>query len=375
MSYVSCRHLSKSYDGKAQVLSDFNLDIDEGEFLILLGPSGCGKSTLLHMLAGLEAINEGELWMQGRLMNYVAPGKRGCSMVFQNYALYPHMTVYHNLAFSLQVRGVERNEIDVRVREAAAMLNLGALLERKPAALSGGQKQRVAIGSAIVRRPSLYLMDEPLSNLDAALRAQMRVELARLHSRLGATMVYVTHDQTEAMTLGSKIVVLNRGHIQQAAAPDILYTQPANKFVAEFIGSPQMNMLECTVIELGLSCRILMGGQRIRLYGRAAAQLQQKACLYQKLWLGVRAENLYLRPHTARHGSDSDTGLTMSVELCERMGAEQYVHGRTEEQVLVFRAPSGACFERGERLCLYPDMEQLCFFDTSEKNIAFGENI
>ena len=241
MADISLVNVCKTYKGGQNAVKDFNLDIRDRELIIFVGPSGCGKSTTLRMIAGLEDISSGELWMDDCLMNMVEPKNRNLSMVFQNYALYPHMTVYENMAFGLRVRRTAPGEIDARVREAARILEISHLLDRRPAALSGGQKQRVAIGSVIVRKPKAYLMDEPLSNLDAKLRAQMRVEIAKLHKQLNATIIYVTHDQVEAMTLGTRIVVMNQGMIQQVAPPAELYRNPVNKFVAGFIGSPTMN--------------------------------------------------------------------------------------------------------------------------------------
>ena len=238
MSGIALKNVCKMYDGAHYAVKDFNLEIQDKEFVIFVGPSGCGKSTTLRMIAGLEEISDGELWIDGELCNYYEPGERGLSMVFQNYALYPNMTVYGNLAYALKIRKIPKKEIDEKVHKVAKTLEIEHLLDRRPAALSGGQKQRVAIGSAIIRKPKAFLMDEPLSNLDAKLRAQMRIELAKLHKELETTVVYVTHDQTEAMTLGSRIVVMKDGVVQQADTPQNVYNSPSNLFVAGFIGSP-----------------------------------------------------------------------------------------------------------------------------------------
>ena len=243
MANLALRNVCKSYPNGFHAVKDFNLDIRDGEFIIFVGPSGCGKSTTLRMIAGLEDITSGELWIDDQLVNFLEPKNRDLSMVFQNYALYPHMSVYDNMAFSLKIRKMDKKEISRRVHEAARLLEIEHLLDRKPGALSGGQKQRVAIGSVIVRQPKAYLMDEPLSNLDAKLRTQMRVELSRIHSRLNATIIYVTHDQVEAMTLGTRIVVMKAGVIQQVAAPSDLYQNPVHQFVAGFIGSPAINFI------------------------------------------------------------------------------------------------------------------------------------
>ena len=245
MAHLSLKHIYKRYPNGFEAVKDFNLEVEDKEFIIFVGPSGCGKSTTLRMVAGLEEISEGEFSIDGKVMNDIEPKDRDIAMVFQNYALYPHMTVYNNMAFALKLRKVPKDEIDKKVRNAAKILDLEKLLDRKPKALSGGQRQRVAMGRAIVREPKVFLMDEPLSNLDAKLRVQMRAEIASLHQRLGATIIYVTHDQTEAMTLGTRIVCLKDGIIMQVDSPQNLYNRPDNLFVAGFIGSPQMNFIDC----------------------------------------------------------------------------------------------------------------------------------
>ena len=247
MASVSLQHIYKVYAGGVTAVSDFCLDIEDKEFIVLVGPSGCGKSTTLRMVAGLEEISSGELYIGDRLVNDVAPKDRDIAMVFQNYALYPHMTVFDNMAFGLKLRKIPRTEIERRVKEAARLLDIDHLLNRKPAALSGGQRQRVALGRAIVRDPKVFLMDEPLSNLDAKLRVQMRTEITKLHNRLATTFIYVTHDQTEAMTMGTRIVVMKDGLIQPVDTPQRLYDLPCNMFVAGFIGSPQMNFIDSVI--------------------------------------------------------------------------------------------------------------------------------
>jgi ABC-type sugar transport system ATPase subunit len=251
MPAVSLNNIRKSYDGKTDVLAGIQLEVAHGEFVVLVGPSGCGKSTLLRMLCGLESVTEGTLSIGGQVVNHLPPAERGIAMVFQSYALYPHMSVYQNMAFGLKVAGAGKADIDARIRKAAATLKIEHLLQRLPRELSGGQRQRVAIGRAIVREPKLFLFDEPLSNLDAALRVQTRLEIAKLHQQLDATIVYVTHDQVEAMTLGDKIVVMHEGRVQQAGSPLQLYQQPCNQFVATFIGSPKMNLLPARVVSGG----------------------------------------------------------------------------------------------------------------------------
>ena len=265
MASLSLEGIQKVYSNGFQAVKDFNLEIADKEFIIFVGPSGCGKSTTLRMIAGLEDISGGTLKIDGKVMNNVEPKDRDIAMVFQNYALYPHMTVYDNMAFGLKLRKVPKDEIDKKVREAARILDLEKLLDRKPKALSGGQRQRVAMGRAIVRKPKVFLMDEPLSNLDAKLRGQMRIEISKLHQRLGTTIIYVTHDQTEAMTLGTRIVVMNAGIVQQVDTPQTLYDYPCNQFVAGFIGSPQMNFVDATCKVVGDKVYLVAGPSEIAL--------------------------------------------------------------------------------------------------------------
>ena len=321
MSDISLVNVSKTYKNGYCAVKDFNLDIREGELVIFVGPSGCGKSTTLRMIAGLEDISSGELWIDNCLMNMVEPKDRDLSMVFQNYALYPHMTVYENMAFGLRAHKTPKAEIDRRVREAASTLEISHLLDRKPSALSGGQKQRVAIGSVIVRKPRAYLMDEPLSNLDAKLRSQMRVEIAKLHRQLGATMIYVTHDQVEAMTLGTRIVVMKDGAIQQVAPPAELYQNPVNRFVAGFIGSPAMNFLEGKVILKDQKPCLEGKGWQLPLTAAQGKKLMNKGYMEKAVTLGIRAEDL--------HGQASgDAWLEVLVDVREMLGAEVLLHGR-----------------------------------------------
>ena len=291
MSNIVLKNVCKSYDKEHYAVQDFSLEIPDREFVIFVGPSGCGKSTTLRMIAGLEEITSGELWIDGQLCNYVEAKDRDLSMVFQNYALYPNMTVYENMAFSLKIRKQPKDEVDKKVHEAAKMLGIEHLLDRRPSALSGGQKQRVAIGSAIMRRPKAFLMDEPLSNLDAKLRAQMRVELAKLHKELKTTVIYVTHDQTEAMTLGTKIIVMKDGVVQQADTPGQIYRHPANKFVAGFIGAPSMNFMETMVTERNGAVYLEAdGGVTLRAKGENEMVLR-RAYLGKMVILGLRPED------------------------------------------------------------------------------------
>ncbi len=292
MSSLSLKNICKKYPNGFEAVKDFNLEIADKEFIIFVGPSGCGKSTTLRMVAGLEDISSGELYIDGKLVNDVEPKDRDIAMVFQNYALYPHMTVYDNMAFGLKLRKVPKDEIDKKVREAAEILDLSALLDRKPKALSGGQRQRVAMGRAIVRKPKVFLMDEPLSNLDAKLRVQMRIEIAKLHQNLGTTIIYVTHDQTEAMTLGTRIVVMKAGIVQQVDTPQNLYEKPANLFVAGFMGSPQMNFLDATVKVNGSVASLELAGQSIELPAAKSKALIDGGYDGKVVTFGIRPEEI-----------------------------------------------------------------------------------
>ena len=292
MSSLALRNISKIYPNNNCVVKNFNLEIQDQEFIIFVGPSGCGKSTTLRMIAGLEEISGGELRMDGKLMNYVEPQKREIAMVFQNYALYPHMTVYGNMAYALKIRKVPKREIDKRVHEVARILEIEHLLDRRPGELSGGQRQRVAIGSAMIREPRVFLMDEPLSNLDAKLRVQMRVEIAKLHERLGTTIIYVTHDQTEAMTLGTRIVVMKEGVIQQAAAPAVLYNNPINQFVAGFIGSPAMNFFKTHLFEREGKKYITVRDWELPLSDSQSFLLKKRGFEEGEINLGIRPEDV-----------------------------------------------------------------------------------
>ena len=293
MASLSLKHITKVYPNGFEAVKDFNLEINDQEFIIFVGPSGCGKSTTLRMIAGLEDISGGELYIGDKLMNDVEPKDRDIAMVFQNYALYPHMSVYDNMAFGLKLRKVPKDQIDKMVKEAARILDLTSLLDRKPKALSGGQRQRVAMGRAIVRNPKVFLMDEPLSNLDAKLRVQMRIEIAKLHQRLGTTIIYVTHDQTEAMTLGDRIVVMKDGIVQQVDSPQNLYDKPCNLFVAGFMGSPQMNFLDATVVVDGDVANLEIAGHAIPLPPAKSKKLIEGGYDGKIVTFGIRPEDVY----------------------------------------------------------------------------------
>lgn len=325
MAEVIFDHVTRIYPGNDKPsVDDLNLDIKDGEFLVLVGPSGCGKSTTLRMLAGLEEVNKGRILIGGKDVTTMQPKDRDIAMVFQNYALYPHMTVADNMGFALKIAGTPKEEIRKRVEKAAEILDLTEFLDRKPKALSGGQRQRVAMGRAIVRDPKVLLLDEPLSNLDAKLRGQMRVEISRLHERLGATMIYVTHDQTEAMTLGDRIVVMSDGEVQQIDTPQYLYDHPANKFVAGFIGSPQMNFLDGTVTEKNGKVAVRVGDTDIAIDPAKGKVLKDGGYMGKEVTIGVRPEDLY---DTAEHLElYKDSKAKAKVAVRENLGAEIYLY-------------------------------------------------
>ena len=352
MASITLKNIRKVYDSGSVAVDEFNLKIEDKEFVVFVGPSGCGKSTTLRMIAGLEEITAGELYINDQLMNNVEPKKRNIAMVFQNYALYPHMTVYDNIAFGLRMRKVPRKEIDRKVREAAEILEISRQLKRKPKQLSGGQRQRVAIGRAIVRDPEAFLMDEPLSNLDAKLRSQMRAELIALRRRLDATFVYVTHDQTEAMTLGDRIVVMNAGHIMQVGTPNEVFHRPANKFVAGFIGTPQMNFLDAVLHHENGTGFMTVAGVDIPLPETlCTAGMDGRA-----VTLGVRPEHLRL--------SDAH-GIPATAQVCEMMGSNVGLHlriGETAAEAVLPASEAGADLY-GKQVYLMPDTAHLHFFD------------
>lgn len=320
MAELQLEHIGKTYPNGFQAVKDFNLDIQDGEFVIFVGPSGCGKSTTMRMVAGLEDITDGDLKIDGKVMNNVEPKDRNIAMVFQNYALYPHMTVKENMEFPLKIAKMPQSEIDQRVAEAAKTLGLENLLDRKPKALSGGQRQRVAMGRAIVRNPKVLLMDEPLSNLDAKLRGQMRVEISKLHEKLGATIIYVTHDQTEAMTLGDRIVVMSDGEVQQIDTPQVLYDYPVNKFVAGFIGAPQMNFIDATVVDRdGKTYLKIDDDELIVSPEKAELMKSQGVSNGDEVTLGIRPEDIYDDAEMLERFPDSRA--TGKVEVYEMLGS------------------------------------------------------
>ena len=318
MADLSLRHVKKVYDGNVVAVQDFNLEIADKEFIVLVGPSGCGKSTTLRMVAGLEEITEGEIYINGVLVNRVPPKDRDIAMVFQNYALYPHMTVYDNIAYGLKLRKFPKRVIDQKVREAAEILDITELLGRKPKALSGGQRQRVAIGRAIVREPHVFLMDEPLSNLDAKLRNQMRSEIIKLRQRINTTFIYVTHDQTEAMTLGDRIVIMKDGFVQQVGTPREVFSHPANIFVAGFIGTPQMNFFDARLVREGRRYFVELEGARVELSREKQERLLAGDAESQDVVLGVRPEHMIL--------SRDSNAVPAAVDVSEMMGSAVHIH-------------------------------------------------
>ena len=361
MASLSLKHIYKKYPGGVTAVSDFCLEIKDKEFLILVGPSGCGKTTTLRMIAGLEEISEGELFIGDKLVNDVAPKDRDIAMVFQNYALYPHMTVFDNMAFGLKLRKTPKEEIKRRVEEAARILDITHLLDRKPKALSGGQKQRVALGRAIVRKPMVFLLDEPLSNLDAKLRATMRTELTKIHQRIGTTFVYVTHDQTEAMTMATRIVVMKDGLIQQADTPQNLYDYPINLFVAGFIGSPQMNFVECVLEEKGNGLYLTFGENSVKLPADKANNPALKDYIDKEVIMGIRPEDIY--DGASYVESMPDSVIETDVEVTELMGAEIYLYLRTGEESFIARVDNKSKARAGDVIKVALDASKIHIFD------------
>ena len=352
-------------------VQEFNLDIKDNEFIVLVGPSGCGKSTTLRMVAGLEEISGGELYIDGKLVNDVEPKNRDIAMVFQSYALYPHMTVYDNMAFPLKLRKMDKNEIDRRVREAAETLDITQYLDRKPKALSGGQRQRVAIGRAIVREPKVLLMDEPLSNLDAKLRNQMRAELIKLRKKISTTFMYVTHDQTEAMTLGDRIVIMKDGFVQQVGTPQDVFDHPANLFVAGFIGTPQMNFFNAKLLCEGGRYSVSVGGCKVELSGEKAKKLAAGNVPAQDITLGVRPSHMVL-------AKEAGNTLTATVEVSEMMGSEVHFHANADGKDVVVIVPTMDAegrhidsFKAGDKLNLAFSGNVAHMFDKDGKNLEF----
>lgn len=374
MAGLTLKNIYKIYAGGVEAVSDFNLDIADKEFIILVGPSGCGKSTTLRMIAGLEEISKGDLLIGDRRVNDVVPKDRDIAMVFQNYALYPHMTVFDNMAFGLKLRKVSKEEIKKKVDEAARVLDITHLLDRKPKALSGGQRQRVALGRAIVREPQVFLLDEPLSNLDAKLRAQMRTEITKLHQRLGTTFIYVTHDQTEAMTMGTRIVVMKDGLVQQVATPQVLYDSPCNVFVAGFIGSPQMNMVDAKLFEEGGTLKLEIGSDEVKNVIELPASKHTdlvKERIGKDVILGIRPEDL---ADDEMHLAAAVSGIIeCGVEVTEMMGHETYLYLSYGGLPLTARVNSRTQAKVGDTVKIAIDLNKVHIFDKeTEKALTEG---
>lgn len=354
MAEIQLKHMYKNFEGGVTAVKDFDLCIKDKEFVIFVGPSGCGKSTTLRMIAGLEKISDGELLIDGKRMNEVPSCDRDMAMVFQNYALYPHMSVYDNIAYSMKLKKVPKAEIKKKVEEVAEKLGLSEVLNRKPKELSGGQKQRVAMGRAIVRKPKVFLMDEPLSNLDAKLRNQMRGEISKLYQELDSTFIYVTHDQVEAMTLGTKIVVLKDGEIQQVATPQELYNYPANVFVAGFIGTPPMNLWEGACVPVNGVLHIQVGDALFPLPEQIAENIRRKNYINQDIIVGIRAEDIKLV---------ADGELEGKVEVYEMLGDYAYLYFNYAGQKVSVRVPANTAVQRGDIIRMTIDMEKIHLFD------------
>jgi multiple sugar transport system ATP-binding protein len=386
MAKVILKHLNKRYDNNYKAANDINLVIEGGEFVVLVGPSGCGKSTILRMIAGLEEISSGELYIGERLVNKVEPVDRDIAMVFQNYALYPHFSVYENMAFALKIKKMNKKEIDKKIHETAKILELEELLNRKPKELSGGQRQRVALGRAIVREPKVFLMDEPLSNLDAKLRVSMRSEIIKLHQRLKTTFIYVTHDQTEAMTMGSKIVVMNKGEIQQVADPIAIYEKPSNKFVASFIGSPQMNFMIVRVDKIDDSIYIENAYVKYNITDKKISTIFKEKYLESEVMVGIRAEDIevvendneeFIRGFDIKNSKELNDDLVNikteiavgKIEFVEILGSETYIHFKISNNSMICKVNGIFKGEEGQVIRVKFIFQKAHFFDKDTENI------
>ena len=370
MSNLSLEKLYKVYPGDVLAVKDFDLEIEDKEFIVFVGPSGCGKSTTLRMIAGLEEITSGTLKIDGKVVNDIPPKDRDIAMVFQNYALYPHMTVYDNMAFGSKFRKLPKEEIEASVNEAARILDIEDLLKRKPKALSGGQRQRVALGRAIVRKPKVFLMDEPLSNLDAKLRVQMRTEISLLHERLQTTFVYVTHDQTEAMTMGTRIVVMHEGVVQQVDTPQVIYAQPVNMFVAGFIGSPQMNFFNATISKENDKYLVLFNGDTIRLSDKRGKALEDKGYLNKEVVFGIRPEDI--DNHELFIEAYKESVFKAKVKTVEYMGAETIIYLIKSGVEFVVKVNGTADISSNDEITLALDSDKIHIFDKeTEESITF----
>jgi len=370
MASIRFENVSKIYHDKVKAVKDLNFEIKDKEFVVLVGPSGCGKSTTLRMIAGLEEISEGNLYINNRIINNLPPKDRNIAIVFQNYALYPHMTAYENLAFGLKIKKVNKKTIRIRVMETARILEIEELLDRKPKAMSGGQNQRVAIGRAIVRNPEVFLFDEPLSNLDAKLRVQMRIEIAKLHQKLQTTVVYVTHDQIEAMTLGDRIVLMNEGEIQQIDSPANLYSNPKNLFVAGFIGTPPMNFIDGKISINSNGLLFTDNSQKIKI--NFSSEHPIKDFITKEVVLGIRPENIY------KQIDDNEKNYAMlncEIQFIEKLGHEMYAFIQLQDKQIISRLKPDAEIKKGSRLNLYFDISKMYFFDKSTGVCFYPNNM
>ncbi|BCN32652.1 ABC transporter ATP-binding protein [Anaeromicropila herbilytica] len=361
MASLSLKNINKTYPNGFVAVKDFSLEIADKEFIIFVGPSGCGKSTTLRMIAGLEEITSGELWIGDKLVNDVEPKDRDIAMVFQNYALYPHMSVYDNMAFGLKLRKTPKDQIDKLVKEAAKVLGIESLLDRKPKALSGGQRQRVAMGRAIVRNPKVFLMDEPLSNLDAKLRVQMRIEISKLHQKLQTTIIYVTHDQTEAMTLGTRIIVMKDGIVQQVDSPQNLYDKPQNLFVAGFMGSPQMNLFDAQVKKSGNEVSLVFGSHSIKLSEAKAKKLIDGGYDGKTVVLGIRPEDVH--DEEMFISASPDSVLTALVKVYELLGSEVLLYCEIDDKEVTARVNPRTTVRPGDSIKVAFDLSKIHVFD------------
>ncbi len=393
MAKVILKQLNKWYENDYKAANNINLNIEDGEFVVLVGPSGCGKSTILRMIAGLEQMSSGELYIGEKLVNKVEPVDRDIAMVFQNYALYPHFSVYENMAFALKIKKMNKKEINNKIQEAANILELQDLLNRKPKELSGGQRQRVALGRAIVREPKVFLMDEPLSNLDAKLRVSMRSEIIKLHERLKTTFIYVTHDQIEAMTMGSKIVVMNKGEIQQVADPVTIYENPSNKFVASFIGSPQMNFLDATVDRTDDNLYIENDYIKYEIKNNELKNILEERYSRAEVIIGIRPEDIEVVGNDERElyerfdiedknnnktndlvdnervgALDKNNVVNIQIELIEILGSETYIHFNIKDSKMICKVNGVFRGKRGETISLRFNLEKSHFFDKDSEN-------
>lgn len=367
MASLNLINLNKIYPNGFHAVHDISLKIEDKEFIVLVGPSGCGKSTVLRMIAGLEEISSGELYIDEKLVNDVPPKDRDIAMVFQNYALYPHMSIFDNISFGLKLRKIPKAEIKTRVEEAAKILGIQELLDRKPKVLSGGQRQRVALGRAIVRDPKVFLMDEPLSNLDAKLRVQTRAELSKLHLRLATTFIYVTHDQTEAMTMGTRIVVLKEGYVHQVADPETLYNSPVNQFVASFIGSPQMNFIEATLTENNETFMVKYKGGSVELNPEKSKQLKKSGYHNKEVTLGIRPEHIAV---TEADESDQNVAL---VEVTELLGSETYLFLNLAENTVIARVDPALNIKVDDKVKIEFALDKLHLFDKETEEALLND--